>query len=109
MNTIGSVKATTRPSPINAPPPGPSTPARRGKLEIKKVWVRLPTNPVANGECKTISMGRTTGWSKRPHQIQYILSMIGVSAEYYRKIGNNEISANRRNCDDSMSGDQCLV
>ena len=29
-----------------------------------------------------------------PHLIQYLLSMIGVSAEgYYSKIGNNEIAA----------------
>ena len=39
-------------------------------------------------------LGRTTGWGRMPYLIQYILSMIGVSAEeYYRKIGNNEIGA----------------
>ena len=55
-------------------------------------------SPVANGECKIV-MGRTTGWGRRPHLIKYLLYMIGVSAEKYkRKIGNNEINNKRRNC-----------
>ena len=40
----GSSKATTRLLPNN-PPPGPSPAARRGKLEVNKVWARLPTPP----------------------------------------------------------------
>ena len=39
------------------------------------------------------SMDRTTGWGRKPHLIQYLLWMIGVSAEEdSSKIGNNEIA-----------------
>ena len=39
-------------------------------------------------------MGKTTGWGRRPHLVQYLLQMIGVSAEEYNtKVGNNEIAA----------------
>ena len=46
------------------------------------------TSPVANEEYNNGSMGRPTGWGRRPHLIQYLLQMIGEAAEeYYRKIG----------------------
>ena len=45
------------------------------------------------------SMGRPTGWGRRPHLIQYLLYMIGEAAEeYYSKIRfpENESSMVRR-------------